>query len=299
MVRDTPHKLIDANLFKKKIKPVVKQIFTMSVFIRIHWLPTGLKSEIADFIEKEANFLTVEEIQSEKWEQGKSAIENGVYSVKVKYDIDEHQNFLKLAGYRKIKGLGALIQIRGMPEQCLQCSKFGHMRKNCPENNEKCTICNKTGHNAHKCWSSRLNNNDKFEESEKEEIIDDDNNINDNESIIINQDESQEEQGNNNKTQKFDYFENKEITDSQIESISDILSNMIKKTNNLNNDNKKRKKEWMQELKSLDTSNNSSILSGGSPRSKKLADEKSAINKGEEESMNEDIENYNKEEDFK
>ena len=48
----------------------------MSVYIRIHWLPTGLKSEIKEFIEKEAKFLKVKEVQSEKWEQGKSLIEN-------------------------------------------------------------------------------------------------------------------------------------------------------------------------------------------------------------------------------
>ena len=50
--------------------------------------------------------------------------------------------------------------------------------------------------------------------------------------------------------------------------------------------NKKRKKEFVEELKSLNTSSNSSILSGGSPYSKKIADEKSVI-KGGDESMNE------------
>ena len=54
--------------------------------------------------------------------------------------------------------------------------------------------------------------------------------------------------------------------------------------------NKKRKKEFVEELKSLNTSSNSSILSGGSPYSKKQADEKSAINKSGDESMNEKIE---------
>ena len=123
----------------------------MSVFIRIHWLPTGLKSEIEEFIEKEATFLTVEEIKSEKWEQGQSSIENGVYSVKVKYDIDDHHNFLRFGGYHKINGLGALIQIRGMPEKCLQCSEFGHIRKDCPERSQKCRSCGKTGHSTQRC----------------------------------------------------------------------------------------------------------------------------------------------------
>ena len=48
----------------------------MSVYIRIHWLPTGLENKIKEFIENEAKFLKVEEVQSEKWEQGKSLIEN-------------------------------------------------------------------------------------------------------------------------------------------------------------------------------------------------------------------------------
>ena len=108
---------------------------------------------------------------------------------------------------------------------------------------------------------------------------------------------------NNIRTQKFDFYENKEINESQvnslgeesqteeltaskIESIGDIVKSLIKKGSDMEIGNKKRKKEFVEELKSLNTSSNSSILSGGSPYSKKIADEKSVI-KGGDESMNE------------
>ena len=38
------------------------------------------------------------EVKSEHMDEGKSSIENGVYSVKVNYDIKDHYNFLNLAG---------------------------------------------------------------------------------------------------------------------------------------------------------------------------------------------------------
>ena len=262
----------------KKVKLVAEQKFTMSVFVRIHWLPTGLEDEIKEFLEKKAKFLAVELVQSEKWDQGRSSIENGVYSVKLKYEINDHQNFLNFGGYHKINDLGALIQICGMPEKCLNCSEFGHMRKNCPDRNKKCQKCDKFGHSEHKCWSSRLNNNNNdLEENENDEIVDENNEEENRVSKSLLGEESQIEEPE----------DDKEITASQIESISDIVKNMVK---NGTKENKKRKKDFMQELKSLNTSNNSSILSGGSPYSKKQADEKSAINKSGDESMNEKIE---------
>ena len=152
------------------------------------------------------------------------------------------------------------------------------MRKNCPDRNIKCQKCNKFGHSEHKCWSSRLNNNNNdLEENENDEIVDENNEEENRVSKSLLGEESQIEEPE----------DDKEITASQIESISDIVKNMVK---NGTKENKKRKKDFMQELKSLNTSNNSSILSGGSPYSKKQADEKSAINKSGDESMNEKIE---------
>ena len=133
----------------------------MSVFIRVHWLPSGFKNNLTKFFKEEAKFLTVLELKSETWEKGKSSIENGVYSVKVSYDIDDHGNFLDFAGYHRIDGLGALIQINGAPPKCLQCNKWGHIRKECQDDKKICSSCNKTGHEANNCWSSqaKINNN--------------------------------------------------------------------------------------------------------------------------------------------
>ena len=136
----------------------------MSVFIRVHWLPTGFKNNLIQFIKDEAKFLTILELKSETWEEGKSSIENGVYSVKVSYDIDDHANFLNFAGYHRVNGLGALFQINGAPPKCLQCNKWGHIRKECPDKDKICSSCKKPGHEASNCWSSQAksnnNNND-------------------------------------------------------------------------------------------------------------------------------------------
>ena len=133
----------------------------MSVFIRVHWLPSGFKINLTKFLKEEAKFLTVLELKSETWEKGKSSIENGVYTVKVSYDIDDHGNFLDFAGYHRIDGIGALFQINGAPPKCLQCNKWGHIRKECPDEKKICSSCNKTGHEANNCWSSqaKINNN--------------------------------------------------------------------------------------------------------------------------------------------
>ena len=158
IILNEKHSLKDANLIEKKEKIKPDNQYTMTVFVRIHWLPSGFKSKISEFLE-EAKFLTVMDIKSETWEEGKSSIENGVYSVKVRYDIDDHANFLNIAGFHRINGLGALIQINGAPPKCLQCNRWGHIRRDCPDQQKKCTSCHKTGHEAGSCWSSQAKNN--------------------------------------------------------------------------------------------------------------------------------------------
>ena len=152
---DIAHTLEDANLTRETEKAKPDNKYTMTCFFRIHWLPSGFKDQIKEFIKEEAKFLTVMEVKSETWEEGKSTIENGVYSVKVKYDIDDNTNFLNFAGYHHIDGCGALIIINGTPSKCLQCHEWGHMRRDCPKNSKKCTSCNKAGHEASSCWSNQ------------------------------------------------------------------------------------------------------------------------------------------------
>ena len=156
-ILNVKHSLKDANQIEKKEKPENK--YTMSVFVRIHWLPSGFKTSLTKFFKDEAKFLTVLEVKNETWEKGKSSIENGVYSVKVSYDIDDHANFLNFAVFHRVDGLGALIQINGAPPKCLQCNKWGHIRRDCPDQQKKCASCNKAGHEASNCWSSQAKGN--------------------------------------------------------------------------------------------------------------------------------------------
>ena len=172
-IANIKHYLKDANLFEKKEKSKPVNEYTMTVFMRIHWLPTGFKNKITEFIKDEAKFLSVIEVKSETWEEGTSKIENGVYSVKVSYDIDNHENFLNFAGFHRVDGLGALVIINGTPPKCLQCNKWGHMRKDCDKTNTKCASCNKMGHDASNCWSRQADNNENQLDMDSNDLVED------------------------------------------------------------------------------------------------------------------------------
>ena len=178
-ILDIKHSLEDANQIEKKETTKPENKYTMSVFIRVHWLPSDFKINLTKFLKDEANFLTVLELKSETWEKGKSSIENGVYSVKVSYGIDDHGNFLDFAGYHRIDGIGALFQINGAPPKCLQCNKWGHIRKECPDEKKICSSCNKTGHEANNCWSSqaKINNNNNKTNMDSDDLVSSDTGI--------------------------------------------------------------------------------------------------------------------------
>ena len=166
-ILNVKHHLEDANQTEKKGKNKAENKYTMTVFMRVHWLPTGFKNDLKQFIKEEAKFLDILELKSETWEEGKSSIENGVYSVKVSYDIDDHANFLNFAGYQRVSGLGALFQINGAPPKCLQCNKWGHIRKECPDKDKICSSCKKPGHEASNCWSSQAKSNNNNNDTQK------------------------------------------------------------------------------------------------------------------------------------
>ena len=85
------HTLTDANSTEYKAKE--SDPVTLTVFIRVHWLPYGFKDKAVNFIRTEAPFLTVVDASTEKWEKGKSTIENGIINVKVSYKIEDNQKF--------------------------------------------------------------------------------------------------------------------------------------------------------------------------------------------------------------
>ena len=93
------HTLIDANCHVSKIKSIEQKPVTMAVFLRIHWLPHGFKEKVVNYIYSEAPFLTVIDASVEKWEKGKSQIENGIISVKVNYQVEYNEKFLACSQY--------------------------------------------------------------------------------------------------------------------------------------------------------------------------------------------------------
>ena len=169
--------LIDANDRDDNIKNTVNKPVTMTVFLKVHWLPIGFKDKVVNFIEDEVSFLTVHDAKSEKLEAGKSPIKNEIVSVKVSYEICDHARFLDFAGLHKVDGQTVLFQISGAPPKCLFCKLFGHIRKECPKFKTLCGTCGKLGHDGNNCrLANRLTSdkNNKADGSEENIIIDED-----------------------------------------------------------------------------------------------------------------------------
>ena len=165
--------LIDANDREVAVKNFVQKPVTLSVFLRIHWLPYEFKDKVVEFLKTNANFLKVIDVSVGKWKEGKSPINNGILNVKVNYDVKDQQKFLDLIGIQKIDNQNALFQISGAPPKCLYCKQFGHMRKNCNKLKTTCTKCNKSGHSTNECsMANRMisNNNDADLDDENIEV---------------------------------------------------------------------------------------------------------------------------------
>ena len=148
-IRDELFTLIDAN--NRSSRPLENKPVTLTVFLRIHWLPHGFKDKVVNFLKSEVPFLNIVDAKVEKWDSGKSSIENGIISVKVNYDISDNQRFLDIIGLHKIEGQAALFSISGAPPRCLYCKEFGHMRKDCPKIKTKCSLCGRIGHESFEC----------------------------------------------------------------------------------------------------------------------------------------------------
>ena len=78
-------------------------------------------------------FGNVLECEKEKYRNEEmSHIENGVFKIKIKYDLEKHERLLEQIGKSKINGQICLLQLVGHPPKCLSCNKFGHMSSACP-----------------------------------------------------------------------------------------------------------------------------------------------------------------------
>jgi len=166
------YKLTDANLADEAsaYKSYSTAPFTMTTFFRIHWLPVRFEIKKVEEFLKEFSFLEILSIDYEKWSS--SPLLNGVIKVKVKYQVESHQDFLDFAGLQNIDDYKALVQLCGMEPKCLFCKKFGHMRKKCPLASKKCSKCQKSGHEAFECTFAKATTvQDQLEGMDEDELI--------------------------------------------------------------------------------------------------------------------------------
>ena len=172
IVEDFTVLLKDANEYGASHE-INKRVYKMSAFLRIHWLPSdfGMK-DIEFYFKKNAKFLEVISIAKEK-SLFDVKINNGIFKVKVEYEVKSHQSVLDFADLHVIDGLYALIQLSGMPPKCLYCKAFGHIRKNCTKSNSFCTSCNKKGHETSKCSMANRTapNNQNLDQNFDEDIV--------------------------------------------------------------------------------------------------------------------------------
>ena len=169
------YKLTDANLADEAsaYKSYSTAPFTMTTFFRIHWLPVRFEIKKVEEFLKEFSFLEILSIDYEKWSS--SPLLNGVIKVKVKYEVESHQDFLDFAGLQNIDDYKALVQLCGMEPKCLFCKKFGHMRKKCPLAGKKCSKCQKNGHEASECTFAKATTvHDQLEGMDEDELLDED-----------------------------------------------------------------------------------------------------------------------------
>jgi len=181
---------MDANNRVNYTKSYVQKPVTLSVFLRVHWLPCRFKDKLVEFLKTDAPYLKVTDISLGKWEEGKSSIENGIYNVKVNYEIDDHPRFMDFLGLQKIEGHNALFHLSGAPPKCLYCKQFGHMRKSCPKLKTTCDKCSKTGHSSEDCTlANRISSNANDPDLDDDQIqVDDENPASDNSNPKLNGD---------------------------------------------------------------------------------------------------------------
>lgn len=101
--------------------------------LRIHWLASGTnKSVIETFLHEElksAN-LKIISVFGERFQvNGVNHMLNGVFRVRIEYDLDQHDKILNLIGLNEINDDKCLIQLCGYPPKCLRCGEFGHYAK--------------------------------------------------------------------------------------------------------------------------------------------------------------------------
>ena len=144
--------------------------------MRVHWLPSGFSSmNVEDFI-NESKFLKVIDINREKWKGAK--VQNGLFKVKVEFNVDDYERLLEWTGISIIGGYSALIQVCGAPLKFFFCKKYWHVKKDCSKASLKCDKCQKKSHEIEECnWSRATAQNQDNENQNEEEVIDDETEI--------------------------------------------------------------------------------------------------------------------------
>ena len=81
----------------------------MKVSLRVKWLPSGFSAiTVEDFI-NQTNFLKLIDIEREKWIGAE--VQNGVFKVKVEFNVDYYERLLDWAGINILGGYSALMLI--------------------------------------------------------------------------------------------------------------------------------------------------------------------------------------------
>ena len=149
--------IYDANKF-------IDEKVTLTAILRVLWLPNNMDIlPVKEFINS-LDIGTIIECEKEKYrDEEMSHIENGVFKIKIKYDIEHHERLLVYIGKSKIDNQVCLLQLVGHPPKCLYCKNFGHMSSSCP---------NKSNINNKSSYASIIVNSDiNYQDLERNEQI--------------------------------------------------------------------------------------------------------------------------------
>ena len=178
-IGEKQHQLMDANVSVDDMR-FAERKFYIKAELRVQWVPRLSIDEIADFLDSYTGISSLSVImdeckkESSIHEKGQD-IFNGVYRMKIKYEVVDNNKVLDLIGKNLIKGQNALISLAGHPPKCLYCKEFGHLRSECRKIKEFCQKCRRLGHLADKCTlATRITSQQSHEDesSDMEEEMD-------------------------------------------------------------------------------------------------------------------------------
>jgi hypothetical protein len=220
-------KLIDPSAIKMEPAKV-----TLTSIIRFHRHPWDLpKENLNNYLKgKNIKSLKIEEESDETYKDPRmSHILNGIYRMKINYDINDVENVKNLIGSNMIAGHKIIIQLVGHPPRCDKCKKFGHPRKECDLKETYATAAKGTNEEANELdeneenfegTTQQENTNKNTEEDKKEENGRNLVNYGD----LGNNEQTTEENNNNNVSMSSTTEENSVLTQQSQPTIGKMIS---------------------------------------------------------------------------